>query len=237
MHAVGSQNLHANDVPALRAQCPQAQGVELDEARGIVLIVQAAVVLEGGDLRVVQRVGRFAADHGDGALVQLQTHAALHLLLSFVHHRLQGNALGGVPEAVVDHLCVLRHHLILQVHLTAVEAHGLDAAVRGHEDGAAGCLIHATRLHPNETRLYEIEATNAVGASQLVQLSEQLRGRVLHVVDGHGIALLEVDGDVGGFVGCRLGRHTACVHVVGGLHPRVLKRITLVRSVQKIGIH
>ena len=57
-----------------------SQRVELDEAGGVGLVVGAAVFLEGGDGRVEERVlVGLAADDGDVAPVELQTHAAVHI--------------------------------------------------------------------------------------------------------------------------------------------------------------
>ncbi len=50
-----------------------AQGVQLDEAARVALVVGTGIVLEGGDGRVEQRIGlRVAADDDHVALVQLQ---------------------------------------------------------------------------------------------------------------------------------------------------------------------
>ena len=49
------------------------------------------------------------------------------------------------------------------MRLAAVEAEGLDAAVRGEQDGAAGGLIHAARLHPHKPALHNVHPADACG--------------------------------------------------------------------------
>ena len=67
-----------------------AQRIELDEAAGVGLVVGAAVFVEGGDVRVEQRIGlRVAADDDDIALVQLEPYPAVDALLRVVDQRLQ----------------------------------------------------------------------------------------------------------------------------------------------------
>ena len=61
----------------LRGEGPQPEGVELDEALGVGLVVGAAVVLEGGDVLVEQGVVRAASDDVDVALVELEPDSAV----------------------------------------------------------------------------------------------------------------------------------------------------------------
>src|SRR5690606_1462846 len=71
-----------------------AQGVQLDEALGILLVVGAGIVLEGGDVGVERRIVlRLAAGDDDVALVQLEAHHAVHVFLRGIDHRLQHLAL------------------------------------------------------------------------------------------------------------------------------------------------
>jgi len=48
--------LHANNVATLGTQRPQTQRIQLDETRRIVLVVQTAIILEGCNLGIVQRI-------------------------------------------------------------------------------------------------------------------------------------------------------------------------------------
>src|SRR5205085_7893571 len=67
--------------PAAVGRDAHAQRVELDEARGVLLVVRAGVVLERRDPGVEQRIGRGAAHAHDRALVELEPHRAVHVLL------------------------------------------------------------------------------------------------------------------------------------------------------------
>src|SRR3990167_4235808 len=70
-------------------QHAQAQGVELDEAAGVAVVVGDLALLEGDQVLVVEAVGAFAADDGDIALVELDPHPAGDLGLAIVDGRLQ----------------------------------------------------------------------------------------------------------------------------------------------------
>ena len=98
------------------------------------------------------------------------------MLLALVDQRLQHLALGREPEAVVDQLGVARHQLVLEVRGAAVERDRFDGAVRGEQDGAAGRLVDAARLHADEAVLDQVEPADAVVAAELVERGEQ-RGR------------------------------------------------------------
>src|SRR5208282_18847 len=149
----------------------QAQGVELDEAAGILLVVGALVVVEGRHDRVEQRIGlRLAADHDHVALVELQSHAAVHRPLRRIDHRLQHDSLRRPPVAVVDQARVARHELVLQVRDLAIKADRLDGAMRLEHDRAAGRLVAAARFHADITVLDQVEAADAVTAADAVEL-------------------------------------------------------------------
>src|SRR5262245_29513744 len=75
-------------LPVAHAERAQAQRVELDEARRVLLVVGALVVLERDQRRRVKRLRTLAPDHRDVALVELQPHLALDVLLTLVDQRL-----------------------------------------------------------------------------------------------------------------------------------------------------
>src|SRR5258708_4449917 len=111
----------------------QAKRIELDEALGIALVVDE-VLLEGDVCEAVERLRRFAPDHPHMALVELEAHRALDMLLALVDERLEHLALGREPEAVVDHLGIARHQLVLEMRRAAVERDALDAAMGAVQD-------------------------------------------------------------------------------------------------------
>ncbi len=71
----------------------------------------------------------------------------------------------------------------------------LDAAMRGKQDRAARRLVHAARLHADETVLDQIEPADAVPASEPVEMREQHGRRHRRAIDRDRIALLEIDDD------------------------------------------
>src|SRR3546814_560147 len=99
----------------------QAQSVELDEARRILLVIGAGVVLEGDMALAVEAERRLAADDAGVALVKLEADGAGDVRLAMVDRRLQHLAFGREPEAVVDELGIFRHQLVLEVRGAAVE--------------------------------------------------------------------------------------------------------------------
>ena len=68
----------------LRAERAQTQRLDLDEARGVFLIVRAAVVLERRDVRVVQRLRALPSDDVDVALVELHADDAVDVIRALV---------------------------------------------------------------------------------------------------------------------------------------------------------
>src|SRR5258708_528499 len=138
------------------------------------------------------------------ALVELEADRALDALLAFVDEGLQHLAFGREPEAVIDELGIARHQLVLEMRGAAIEGDALDAAMRGVQDGAAWRLVDAARLHADEAVLDEIEPTDAVLAAELVEPSEEARGRQCLAVHRDRVAARESDLDVFRRVGCVL---------------------------------
>src|SRR6266850_1288214 len=81
------------------AERAQPQGVELDEARGVTMIVGDRAFLEGDEILIVQRILALAPDHDDVALVEFEAHAAGDIGLAVIDRRLQHLALRREPEA------------------------------------------------------------------------------------------------------------------------------------------
>ena len=89
----------------------------------------------------------------------------------------------------------------------------------GEQDRAAGRLVDAARLHPDEAVLDQVEPADAVVVAELVEAGEQGRRRQRLAVDRDGIAALEVDLDDRRLVRRVLGRD-ACA----GGHIRAPRR-------------
>src|SRR3546814_15456365 len=79
----------------------QAQSVELDEARRILLVIGAGVVLEGDMALAVEAERRLAADDAGVALVKLEAAGAGAVRLAMVDRPLQPHAFGRDTESVV----------------------------------------------------------------------------------------------------------------------------------------
>src|SRR5690554_235926 len=130
-------------------QQAQAEGIQLDEALCVALVVDR-VLLEGHVLLAVEALRALATDNGDGALIELQAHRAFHMLLTLVDRRLQHLPLRREPEAVVDQLGIARHQLVFEVHGAPIKGELLDAAMGCQQDGAARRLVDAAALHADK---------------------------------------------------------------------------------------
>ena len=122
------------------------------------------------------------------------------------------------------------------MHRLAVERERLDRAVRDMQDGAAGRLVDAARLHADEAVLDQIDAADAVVAAELVEPRQQRRRRQRLAVDRDRVALLEADLDDGRLVGRLLGRDGALIDVRRRLDRRVLQHLALGGGVQQVGV-
>src|SRR6202008_3436516 len=98
-----------------RRERPQSQGVELDEAARVAVIIGDRAFLQSDELLVVKREWAFASDGPGGAFIKLERPAAGDGPLTLVDQRLEHLALRREPEAVVDELGISRHDLILEM--------------------------------------------------------------------------------------------------------------------------
>src|SRR5690606_39864048 len=87
-----------------------------------------------------------------------------------------------------DHARVARHEVVLQVRNLAVEGDRLDGAMGVQQDGAAGGLVAAPRLHAHVPVLDEVEPAHAMATAQPVQLGEELVGLHAIAVDRDQVA-------------------------------------------------
>src|SRR5215831_12672695 len=156
--------------PAALPQGAQPQRIEPDESCCVLLVVGALVVLEGHEAAGIERLVAFAAGDDDVALIELESHHALHLLLALVDQRLQHQPLWREPKSVVDELGVARHQLVLEVCGAAVERDRFDRPMGREQDGAPGGLIDPARLHADEAVFDEVDAADPVIAAELVEL-------------------------------------------------------------------
>src|SRR5260221_1965922 len=178
-----------NMLAATLFQQTQAQGIQLNEAGRIALVIGAGIFFESDMLQRIEALRRLAADHGDIALVELQADIAFDMLLRFIDQGLQHLTFGREPEAVIDELGITWHQLVLEMAGAAIEGQALDAAMGGMQDGAAGCFIDAARFHADKTVLHQIQPANAIGLAELVQFGEQGRRRQLLPIERDRVTL------------------------------------------------
>src|SRR5690606_36078038 len=141
------------------------------------------------------------------------------------------------PVAVVDQAGVARHQLVLQVGHFAVQGDGLDGAVGLEHDGAAGGFVAAAGLHAHVAVLHDVQATDAVGAADLVEPGEHGGRAHLDAVDGDDVALAVGQLDVGGGVGGLLRGDGPAPHVFLVLGPGVFQHAALIGDVQQVGVY
>ena len=140
-------------------------------------------------------------------------------------------ALRRPPAAVVHEVRVAERQLVLHAECAAVEHHLLQLAMRGVEHGAARRLVHAARLHPDETIFDDVGAADAVLARDFVQLFQELDRTQGDGIDTDGIAFLEADRHDDRLIGRveRILRHDE--DVLGRFLGRILQDPALVRAV------
>ena len=217
----------------------QRQTKQVDEPGSVFLVVCAAVVAKGGYGLVIQGVRGSDSGVHHIALVQLQLHIAGYGFLSLVDKCVQCLTQGREPQAVVYQLAVFLRHQLLVVGSVPIQGDHFQHLMGFVQNGAAGSLIYTAALHAYQTVLNNIQQTDAVLAAQLVELFHQGQGAHLYAVNGGGLALLKVNGDVSGFVRCVLRGNAQLqktIFQVLRLVGRVLQIQTLVAQVPYIFI-
>ena len=120
----------------------------------------------------------------------------------------------------------MRDELVAQVAHLCVHDETLEIEMGEAEDGHGGRVVAAAGLETDETVLDNVDATDAVSETKLVERNEELDRVGVGLLWGDdldGNTLLEVDGDVGGFVGSVERGVGHSPHVVGRRHVGVLE--------------
>ena len=218
-------------------------GIDANESLGIggVVIERLTAVLNvhGGQIGMVQAgLGITSADDAV-ALVQLNLHHTLNVALGVVDGVTDEVHLGSEPESVVAQTGELGRHTLGDALHLAVHAHALQIKVGLTEEGSTGSLVDATRLDTDEAVLHNVNAADAVLASDLIAVQKDVEGIGLDgtvglVGDLDGDAGLELNGNRLGHVGGVLGRgghleHGLLIGTVG-----ILEHTRLVRGVVQI---
>ncbi len=242
----------------------ETEGVEGDEAGGVVLVVGFFLAaFHGGDGFGIHAEGRAAAGLHDVAFVELQADFPGHRFLGLGDEGLDGDALGGEPEAVVNELGVFRDEAVADVHGLAIDDEGFQVAVGGEEDGAAGGFVDAARFHADETVLDDVDAADAIspaeevedahdtvgseegvavplaGGFDVAELGEE--GGEVVVLEADGVAFFEKNLDVFGLVGGVFGGNGEDIHVGigwgGGVIPGVFHGSGFEGDVEEVAVH
>ena len=122
----------------------QAQAIEGDEAGGVILVIGFLLAaFHGGDVFVVEAVGRAASGIHDIAFVKLEADFAADGLLGLGNEGLNGLALGSEPEPVVNELGVFGNQAVSNVLGFPVDGEGFEVLMGGEENGAAGSFVDA----------------------------------------------------------------------------------------------
>ncbi len=104
-------------------------------------------------------------------------------------------------------------------------------------DGATRRLVAATRLHTDITVFDDVEAADAVGTADAVQVGQNGCRGFLDTVNGNDVAVAVGEFDVGGLVRGVLRRDTPAPHVLFVLGPGVFQDTAFVGDVQQVGVH
>ena len=182
-------------LPFARCQRAQAQGVELDEARRVVLVVGALVVLEGDEVLGVERIGRRAADDQHVALVQLQSHGAGDELLASGRWRPAASRV----RARTRSRCRSARRSAASVRLSGAPRRGRASAIPSARCAARGSCRRASRTRRAISCRRSGSRPDRRGRCRCAPPSsfsrQQRGGRQRLAVDGNRVALLESDLD------------------------------------------
>lgn len=241
----------------------EAEGVEGDEASGVVLVVAlGGVFFHGGDGFVVEREGAAAACGHDVALVEFEADLAGDVFLGFGDEGLEGVAFRGEPEAVVDEGGVFGDETVAEVHDLAVHGDAFDLAVGGEEDAAAWGFVDAAAFHADEAVFDHVDPAAAVAAAEGVEDLHDAVGREVGEAvfdcergeaelgeegvgavgfEGGAETFIEEEVDVFWLVRGVFGGDAEFVHVAGGggsgVEPRVFEHACFEADVEEIPVH
>ena len=185
------------------------------------------------------------SQHRKAALVNATADLPIHALLARHNATFQKLALGRKVEPVVEDARVVEgDELVAQGSHLAVQHQALKVKVGGAQARQAGRLVAAARLEADEAVLDNVDAADAVAASEGVGGEEEVDG----VGDGLGLSLVGVDefgrdalfedeDEVLGRVGRLAGLDRQLPHVVGRGGVGVLEDAGLVAAVGQVLVH
>ena len=195
-----------------------------------------------GDVRVVEADRALDAGGVDAAFVELHADGAGDMLLGLGDESLDGFALGGEPESVVDEFRVFRDERVAEVHDFAVHREGFHLTVSEVEDRAAGGFVNAAAFHADEAVLDHVHAADAVFAADFVEGVHHGERAEFFAIHGGAEAAFKLELDILGKVGSVFGQdgergEILAVFEIASVIPRVFKDAGFVGDVEEIAIH
>ena len=105
------------------------------------------------------------------------------------------------------------------------------------ENGAGGVLVNAAALHAHVAVFHDIAAADTVASAGELERVDDFIGREAFAVEGHGVALFEINGDFFGGVGGLFHGHTALMADGIGGEPGIFQFGTFEARVQHVCVH
>src|SRR5690606_10633277 len=213
------------------------QGVQLNKAFRVFLIVSTTVVFKGRDTGIEQAVVRLTAHHDHVTFIQLQTYHTVYRRLRLVDHGLQHGPFRAPPVAVVNQAGVAWHQFVFQVRHFTVQGDGFDGTVCFQHDGAARSFVATAGLHAHITVFDDIQTADAVGTTDFVQGFQHCGRAHFDAVDGDNVAALVGQFHIGRNIWRGFRADRPAPHIFFVLGPGVFQHAAFIGNVQQVSVH
>ncbi len=152
--------------------CLEAQGIEGDEAGGVVLVVSFFLsAFHSSNCFIVKSVHAAATGVDDISFVKFDSYFTGNFFLSAIDEGLNRFAFRRKPEAIIDELGIFGDEAITHVLGFAINDESLEVLMSGEEDGSAGRFVDATRFHANKAVFDDVNSPNSVSSAKEVENS------------------------------------------------------------------
>src|SRR5690606_29331958 len=115
-------------------------------------------------------------------------------------------------------------------------SNGLNRTVSFKHDGAARGFIAAAGFHTHITIFDDIQTTNTVFATQLVQIRQNSGWRQALTIDGYDIAFIVSEVNIGSFVWCSFSRNTPAPHFFFSFGQCIFKNTTFLCNMRTFSL-
>ena len=119
----------------------------------------------------------------------------------------------------------------------AIQGNGFDGTMSTHHDGATGCFITTACFHTNIAILDQIQTSDTVVATNLIQIGQDFGRSHCLVIDGDNVTGEVRQFNIGGLIGGRFGANTPAPHLFLGFGPWIFQDATFIGNMQQVGIH